>query len=74
MLPPTEEVKAAVVQDPCKCEARLAFQRQTQSAIQQLAAKHILHPAVHWLIPPTSGSIPKVLSRLAGILEQGVLF
>ncbi|XP_030201792.1 matrilin-3a isoform X2 [Gadus morhua] len=33
------EVKAAVVQDPCKCEARLAFQRQTQSAIQQLAAK-----------------------------------
>ncbi|XP_030201795.1 matrilin-3a isoform X4 [Gadus morhua] len=34
-----KQVKAAVVQDPCKCEARLAFQRQTQSAIQQLAAK-----------------------------------
>ncbi|CAL8315267.1 unnamed protein product [Boreogadus saida] len=69
-----KQVKAAVVQDPCKCEARLAFQRQTQSAIQQLAAKHILRPAVHWLIPPSSCSIPNVLGRLPGILEQGVLF
>ncbi|XP_054475062.1 matrilin-3a [Anoplopoma fimbria] len=41
--PKREEVKAVVVvEDPCKCEARLAFQKQTQSAIQQLTAKHIL--------------------------------
>ncbi|XP_042076292.1 matrilin-3a isoform X4 [Haplochromis burtoni] len=33
------EVKVEVVEDPCKCEARLAFQKQTQAAIQQLAAK-----------------------------------
>ncbi|XP_032398836.1 matrilin-3a isoform X5 [Etheostoma spectabile] len=34
------EMKAAVVvEDPCKCEARLAFQKQTQAAIQQLTAK-----------------------------------
>uniref|UniRef100_A0A3Q3KR46 VWFA domain-containing protein n=1 Tax=Monopterus albus TaxID=43700 RepID=A0A3Q3KR46_MONAL len=37
------EVKvAAVAEDPCKCEARVAFQRQTQVAIQQLTATHIL--------------------------------
>uniref|UniRef100_A0A668UPR7 VWFA domain-containing protein n=1 Tax=Oreochromis aureus TaxID=47969 RepID=A0A668UPR7_OREAU len=35
------EVKVEVVEDPCKCEARLAFQKQTQAAIQQLTAKHI---------------------------------
>ncbi|XP_061602904.1 matrilin-3a isoform X5 [Cololabis saira] len=33
------EVKVEVLEDPCKCEARLAFQRQTQATIQQLAAK-----------------------------------
>jgi len=37
-----EEVKVEVVEDPCKCEARLAFQKQTQAAIQQLTGKHIL--------------------------------
>uniref|UniRef100_A0A673BUH0 Matrilin 3a n=1 Tax=Sphaeramia orbicularis TaxID=375764 RepID=A0A673BUH0_9TELE len=36
------EVKVEVVEDPCKCEARLAFQKQTQATIQQLTAKHIL--------------------------------
>ncbi|XP_055362084.1 matrilin-3a [Betta splendens] len=34
-----KQVKAVVVEDPCKCEARLAFQKQTQAAIQQLTAK-----------------------------------
>uniref|UniRef100_A0A3Q1BPI4 VWFA domain-containing protein n=1 Tax=Amphiprion ocellaris TaxID=80972 RepID=A0A3Q1BPI4_AMPOC len=33
------EVKVEVVEDPCKCEARLAFQKQTQAALQQLTAK-----------------------------------
>ena len=65
VFPPAEEVKAVVVEDPCKCEARLAFQKQTQSAIQQLTAKHILHPLSTGLSD---------LSRLAGILEQGGLF
>ncbi|XP_026196602.1 matrilin-3a [Anabas testudineus] len=32
-------VKVEVVEDPCKCEARLAFQKQAQAAIQQLTAK-----------------------------------
>uniref|UniRef100_A0A668UNS3 Matrilin 3a n=1 Tax=Oreochromis aureus TaxID=47969 RepID=A0A668UNS3_OREAU len=36
-----KQVKVEVVEDPCKCEARLAFQKQTQAAIQQLTAKHI---------------------------------
>ncbi|CAK6979202.1 matrilin-3a [Scomber scombrus] len=41
-----KEVKAeVVVEDPCKCEARLAFQKQTQAAIQQLTAKNILYVA-----------------------------
>ncbi|XP_074472371.1 matrilin-3a isoform X1 [Sebastes fasciatus] len=35
-----KQVKAVVVvEDPCKCEARLAFQKQTQAAIQLLTAK-----------------------------------
>ncbi|XP_044025907.1 matrilin-3a isoform X4 [Siniperca chuatsi] len=34
-----KQVKAEVVEDPCKCEARLVFQKQTQAAIQQLTAK-----------------------------------
>ncbi|XP_051265442.1 matrilin-3a isoform X2 [Dicentrarchus labrax] len=35
-----KQVKVEVVQaDPCKCEARLVFQKQTQAAIQQLTAK-----------------------------------
>ncbi|XP_034756252.1 matrilin-3a isoform X1 [Etheostoma cragini] len=34
-----KQMKAVVVEDPCKCEARLAFQKQTQAAIQQLTAK-----------------------------------
>ncbi|XP_056150120.1 matrilin-3a [Lampris incognitus] len=33
------KVKVKVVEDPCKCEARLAFQKQTQAAIQQLTAR-----------------------------------
>ncbi|XP_051501122.1 matrilin-3a [Myxocyprinus asiaticus] len=33
------KVKVEVVQDPCMCEARLAFQRQTQTSIQDLNAK-----------------------------------
>ncbi|AWP20158.1 putative matrilin-3-like [Scophthalmus maximus] len=37
-----KQVKVEVVEDPCKCEARLAFQKQTQAAVQQLTAKHIL--------------------------------
>ncbi|XP_062415679.1 matrilin-3a [Pungitius pungitius] len=41
--PKREELKAeVVVEDPCKCEATLAFQKQTHAAIQQLTAKHIL--------------------------------
>lgn len=32
----------AVVEDPCKCEAQLAFQKQTQATLQQLTAKNIL--------------------------------
>lgn len=42
MLSPGEEVRAVVVEDPCKCEARLMFAKQTQAALQQLTAKHIL--------------------------------
>ncbi|XP_010771545.1 matrilin-3a isoform X3 [Notothenia coriiceps] len=33
------EVRAVVVEDPCKCEARLMFAKQTQAALQQLTAK-----------------------------------
>ncbi|XP_048063557.1 matrilin-3a isoform X7 [Megalobrama amblycephala] len=33
------EVKVEIVQDPCMCEARLAFQRQTQTSLQDLNAK-----------------------------------
>ncbi|KAK2864325.1 hypothetical protein Q7C36_003479 [Tachysurus vachellii] len=36
------KMKVEVVQDPCHCEARLAFQRQTQNSIQALNGKHIL--------------------------------
>lgn len=44
LLSTGEEVKVeVVVEDPCKCEARLAFQKQTQAAIQQLTAKNILY-------------------------------
>ncbi|XP_077600472.1 uncharacterized protein LOC144215420 [Stigmatopora nigra] len=35
-------VKPLVAEDPCRCEARLAFQKQTQAAMQKLIAKHIL--------------------------------
>ncbi|XP_075315248.1 matrilin-3a isoform X1 [Odontesthes bonariensis] len=34
-----KQVKVEVLEDPCKCEARLAFQKQTQAAIQQLTGK-----------------------------------
>ncbi|XP_053345360.1 matrilin-3a isoform X2 [Clarias gariepinus] len=34
-----EEMKVEIVQDPCHCEARLAFQRQTQNSIQALNGK-----------------------------------
>nr|XP_055043191.1 matrilin-3a isoform X2 [Misgurnus anguillicaudatus] len=33
------QVKVEIIQDPCMCEARLAFQRQTQTSIQDLNAK-----------------------------------
>ncbi|XP_051510440.1 matrilin-3-like [Myxocyprinus asiaticus] len=33
------KVKVEVVQDPCMCEARLAFQRKTLASIQELSAK-----------------------------------
>ncbi|XP_060771591.1 matrilin-3a [Neoarius graeffei] len=33
------QVKVEAVQDPCHCEARLAFQRQTQNTIQALIGK-----------------------------------
>ncbi|XP_017267239.1 matrilin-3a isoform X4 [Kryptolebias marmoratus] len=39
---PGEEVRVEVLEvleDPCKCEAQLAFQRKTLAAIQQLTAK-----------------------------------
>ncbi|XP_043963257.1 matrilin-3a [Gambusia affinis] len=34
-----KQARAEVVEDPCKCEAMLVFQRQTQTTIQQLTAK-----------------------------------
>ncbi|XP_067098572.1 matrilin-3a [Osmerus mordax] len=34
-----KQVKVEVVEDPCKCEARLAIQRQTQVALQELNAR-----------------------------------
>ncbi|XP_063758446.1 matrilin-3a isoform X2 [Eleginops maclovinus] len=34
-----KQVRAVVVEDPCKCEARLVFAKQTQAALQQLTAK-----------------------------------
>ncbi|XP_034088128.1 matrilin-3a isoform X3 [Gymnodraco acuticeps] len=34
-----KQVRAVVVEDPCKCEARLMFAKQTQAALQQLTAK-----------------------------------
>ncbi|XP_046692732.1 matrilin-3a isoform X2 [Silurus meridionalis] len=33
------KMKLEVVQDPCQCEARMAFQRQTQNSIQALNSK-----------------------------------
>ncbi|TNN45209.1 Matrilin-3 [Liparis tanakae] len=45
--PKREEAKALVVmEDPCRCEARMAFQKQTLAAIQQLTARHILPVAL----------------------------
>ncbi|KAF3702953.1 Matrilin-3 Precursor [Channa argus] len=34
-----KQVKVEIVEDPCKCEGRLAFQKKTQATIQQLTAK-----------------------------------
>uniref|UniRef100_A0A8C7DUM3 Matrilin 3 n=1 Tax=Oncorhynchus kisutch TaxID=8019 RepID=A0A8C7DUM3_ONCKI len=35
-----KQIKAVVVvEDPCKCEARLAFQMQTQAALQEITAR-----------------------------------
>ncbi|KAF7230709.1 matrilin-3-like [Nothobranchius furzeri] len=34
-----KQVKVEVMEDPCKCEARLVFQKKTQAAIQQLSIK-----------------------------------
>ncbi|KAF4071086.1 hypothetical protein AMELA_G00281080 [Ameiurus melas] len=36
------QLKEEMVQDPCHCEARLAFQSQTLNSIQALNGKHIL--------------------------------
>ncbi|XP_074930208.1 LOW QUALITY PROTEIN: matrilin-3 [Cottoperca gobio] len=36
---PARPFPSPLTQDPCKCEARLAFQKQTQAAIQKLTAK-----------------------------------
>ncbi|KAL2082669.1 hypothetical protein ACEWY4_022487 [Coilia grayii] len=33
------KVKVEVIEDPCKCEARLAFQKQTQNSLQDLSAR-----------------------------------
>ncbi|KAL0965045.1 hypothetical protein UPYG_G00276060 [Umbra pygmaea] len=37
-----KEVKAVVVEDPCKCEARLAFQMKMQTALQEITSRNIL--------------------------------
>ncbi|XP_050995194.1 matrilin-3a isoform X2 [Labeo rohita] len=34
-----KKVKVEIVQDPCMCEARLAFQRQTQTSLQDLSTR-----------------------------------
>ncbi|XP_028809142.1 matrilin-3a isoform X1 [Denticeps clupeoides] len=34
-----KKMKVEVIEDPCKCEARLAFQKQTQASLQDLTAK-----------------------------------
>ncbi|XP_041951089.1 matrilin-3a isoform X4 [Alosa sapidissima] len=34
-----KQVNVEVIQDPCKCEARLAFQKQTQNSLQDLTAR-----------------------------------
>ncbi|XP_038824809.1 matrilin-3a isoform X4 [Salvelinus namaycush] len=34
-----KQMKVVVVEDPCKCEARLAFQMQTQAALQEITAR-----------------------------------
>ncbi|KAG7466039.1 hypothetical protein MATL_G00160590 [Megalops atlanticus] len=36
------EVKAEVVEDPCKCEAQVAFQKKMQSTVEDLTKKNIL--------------------------------
>uniref|UniRef100_H2MAY8 Matrilin 3a n=1 Tax=Oryzias latipes TaxID=8090 RepID=H2MAY8_ORYLA len=51
-----KQVKVEVLEDPCKCEARVAFQKQTQAAIQQLTAN----------LADVSGRI----QRLEGVLGQ----
>lgn len=61
-LSPCEEVKAEVVEDPCKCEARLVFQKQTQATLQQLTAKHIL--------PVVSDGRPFTVNILRSTLHQ----
>ncbi|KAM9339236.1 matrilin-3a [Symphorus nematophorus] len=54
-----KQVKVEVKEDPCKCEARLVFQKQTQAAIQQLTAKHIL-PVVSDGRPDVAGRIERL--------------
>lgn len=61
-MSPVKEVKVEVVEDPCKCEARLAFQKQTQATIQQLTAKNIL--------PVVSGGGAFILNTLRHIKPQ----
>ncbi|KAI3364226.1 hypothetical protein L3Q82_011031 [Scortum barcoo] len=68
------EVKAEVVEDPCKCEARLVFQKQTQAAIQQLTAKHIL-PVVsdgrHFITYILRSTFHREVKRVSGQLQSG---
>ncbi|XP_029114560.1 matrilin-3b isoform X2 [Scleropages formosus] len=35
----SQEVRAVIVEDPCKCEAQMAFQRRTQVTLRELANK-----------------------------------
>ncbi|KAM9798215.1 uncharacterized protein ACB057_009265 [Neosynchiropus ocellatus] len=64
-----KQVKVEVVEDPCKCEARLAFQKQTQAAIQQLTAKNILSesrtfPQLSLSVKVTQGPLADVSGRI----------
>ncbi|KAG5266080.1 hypothetical protein AALO_G00249560 [Alosa alosa] len=38
----SQEVQGTVTEDPCMCEAQIAFQRKVQATIQDLTSRHIL--------------------------------